>query len=93
MRAVVSAYRGLLEARPLAQTINVCSGVTHSLREVIEMCKSITGHDIEVRVNPDFIRDNEVKTLCGSNARLKTSVPGWTTPDLHDTLSWMLSAH
>ncbi|WP_137984288.1 GDP-mannose 4,6-dehydratase, partial [Pseudomonas viridiflava] len=38
VRAVTSAYRGLLEARPLGKTLNVCSGVTHSLREVIEMC-------------------------------------------------------
>ncbi|WP_122745758.1 GDP-mannose 4,6-dehydratase [Pseudomonas viridiflava] len=93
VRAVTSAYRGLLEARPLGKTLNVCSGVTHSLREVIEMCQEITGHEIEVRVNPDFVRDNEVKTLCGCNVQLKRSVPGWSTPHLRETLEWMLSAH
>ena len=90
VRAVVSAYRGLLEVQPVGQTINVSSGVTHSLREVIDMCSEITGHEIITEVNPAFVRDNEVKTLCGDNARLRALVPGWQTPALKDTLRWML---
>ncbi|MFA1030459.1 MULTISPECIES: GDP-mannose 4,6-dehydratase [Pseudomonas syringae group] len=92
VRAVVSAYRGLLEARPVGQTINVSSGVTHSLREVIDMCREITGQDIDVQVNPAFVRANEVKTLCGNNARLRALVHDWETPPLRETLSWMLPA-
>lgn len=82
VRAVVSAYRGLLEARPLGQTINVSSGVTYSLREVIDMCREITGQDIDVQVNPAFVRANEVKTLCGNNARLRALVHDWQTPQI-----------
>ena len=92
VRALVSAYRGLIEAKPLGQIINVSSGQVHSLHEVVEMCKGFTGHGIEVVVNPAFVRANEVKTLCGDNARLKALVPGWTTPALSETLSWMLTA-
>lgn len=90
VRSLVSAYRGLLEARPIGQFVNVSSGKTHSLREVIDMCRAITGHDLIVEVNPAFVRANEVKTLCGDNSRLKSLVPGWETPDLRETLSWML---
>ncbi|MCD5979549.1 GDP-mannose 4,6-dehydratase [Pseudomonas quasicaspiana] len=90
VRAVVSAYRGLLETRPLGQTINVSSGVTHSLREVIDMCSEITGHEIITEVNPAFVRENEVKTLCGDNSRLRGLVPEWQTPPLKETLRWML---
>jgi nucleoside-diphosphate-sugar epimerase len=92
VRSVVSAYRGLLEAKPLGQTINVCSGTAYSLREIIEMCRHITGQDIEVKVNPSFVRANEVKTLCGNNTRLCYWVPNWSTPALRETLEWMLSA-
>lgn len=92
VRSIVSAYRGLLEARPLGQTINICSGVTHSLREVIDMCRQITGLNMDVQVNPAFVRANEVKTLCGSNARLRSIVHDWKTPPLRDTLSWMLGS-
>lgn len=91
VRSLVAAYRGLLEAKPLSQFVNVSSGKTHSLREVIDMCRSITGHDLTVEVNPAFVRANEVKTLCGDNSRLKSLVPGWQTPELSETLSWMLA--
>ena len=91
-RALVKAYRGLLEARPVGQTVNVSSGKAHSLREVIAMCEALTDHKIEVEVNPAFVRANEVKTLCGDNSRLKSLVAGWQTPPLEETLSWMLAA-
>jgi nucleoside-diphosphate-sugar epimerase len=91
VRSLVAAYRGLLEAKPFGQFVNVSSGKTHSLREVIDMCRTITGHDLAVEVNPAFVRANEVKTLCGDNSRLKSLVPGWKTPELSETLSWMLN--
>lgn len=91
VRAVVRAYRGLIEARAVGQTVNVSSGITHSLREVIAKCSAITGHTLDVQVNPAFVRANEVKTLCGDNARLRALVPGWQTPDLDETLGWMLA--
>lgn len=91
VRALVKAYRGLIEARPLGQTINVSSGKAHSLREVIAMCSAITGHQIRVEVNPAFVRANEVKTLCGDNRKLRSLVEGWQTPSLDVTLSWMLA--
>ncbi|RDL20294.1 GDP-D-mannose dehydratase [Pseudomonas sp. URMO17WK12:I10] len=91
VRAVVRAYRGLIEARAVSQTVNVSSGITHSLREVIAKCSAITGHTLDVQVNPAFVRANEVKTLCGDNARLRALVPGWETPALDETLGWMLA--
>ncbi|MNN07322.1 GDP-6-deoxy-D-talose 4-dehydrogenase [compost metagenome] len=91
VRAVVKAYRGLIEARPLGQTVNVSSGQTYSLREVIGKCSAITGHHLDVQVNPAFVRANEVKTLCGNNGKLRELVPGWQTPSLDETLGWMLA--
>ncbi|WP_297840709.1 GDP-mannose 4,6-dehydratase [Pseudomonas sp.] len=92
VRALVQAYRGLIEAKPLGQTVNVSSGTAYSLREVIEMCKFSTGQDIQVEVNPAFVRANEVKTLCGDNSLLRSLLPGWKTPALDETLGWMLKA-
>lgn len=92
VRAVVRAYRGLLEARPLGQTVNVSSGRTHSLREVVSMCQAITGHEIRIEVNPAFVRDNEVKTLSGDASRLRALLGEWDTPPLEETLRWMLAA-
>lgn len=92
VRAVVQAYRRLIEVKPLGQTVNVCSGQTHSLREIIEVCQAVTGHSMDVTVNPAFVRANEVKTLCGDATRLRSLIGSWETPSLEATLRWMLAA-
>jgi len=90
VRAVVEAYRRLLECQQPGETFNVASGVVHSLREILAMCSELTGHDIEVRVNPAFVRSNEVKTLCGNAQKLRDCIGDWNTPALRETLQWML---
>jgi nucleoside-diphosphate-sugar epimerase len=93
VRSVVAAYRGLIETCPAGQTFNVASGQTHSLREVLSLCEEITGHHIEVQVNPAFVRANEVKMLCGDASRLRACIGQWDTPPLRETLEWMLTEH
>lgn len=94
VRAVADAYCRLLEApAAVGATVNVCSGQSHSLREVIAMAQQLTGHQLHVQVNPNFVRANEVKTLLGNPARLRGLIgTDWANPPLHDTLRWMLEA-
>lgn len=92
VRAVAQAYRRLLEVQPVGATVNVCSGQTHSLREVLAMAERISGHGMEVRVNPVFVRANEVQTLCGNPAHLRSLIGDWQGPTLEDTLRWMLES-
>jgi nucleoside-diphosphate-sugar epimerase len=92
VRVVASIYAQLLENRPVGATLNVCSGRAHSLREVLDMCREISGHDIEVRQNPAFMRDNEIRELKGDNARLRSIVGDLAYPPLEETLAWMLEA-
>ena len=93
VRAVADAYGRLLDAPAAAvgATVNLCSGHSHSLRDIIAMAQDITGHRIDVQVNPAFVRANEVKTLLGNPARLHTLIGAdWANPLLQDTLRWML---
>lgn len=90
VRALVKAYLGLLLAKPIGETVNVCSGRTYSLREVISLCEIITSHSLSIHVNPAFVRANEVKTLCGDSTKLQSIIDGWNTPPLEETLRWML---
>ncbi|MDY0106846.1 MAG: NAD-dependent epimerase/dehydratase family protein [Giesbergeria sp.] len=94
VRAVADAYARLLAApAAVGATVNVCSGHSHSLREVLAMAEQITGHQLPVQVNPAFVRANEVKTLLGNAARLRSLIGAdWTNPPLADTLRWMLEA-
>lgn len=91
VRAVAQAYRRLLKASPAGETVNVCSGRTHSLREALTLCERLTGHGMAVRVNPAFVRANEVKSLCGDPSRLQALIGDWETPALEETLRWMLA--
>lgn len=92
VRAVAQAYRRLLDAHPVGEAVNVCSGTTHSLREVIAMVERISGRSIRVEVNPAFVRANEVRTLCGDATKLRRIIGDWATPPLEDTLRWMVGA-
>jgi nucleoside-diphosphate-sugar epimerase len=71
-------------------TFNVCSGQAVSLGEVLAMVRELTGEAMEVRVNPAFVRSDEVKTLTGNPARLESVVGRHETIPLADTLRWML---
>jgi len=95
VRFVAKTYAKLVNIAPTlsGQVLNVCSGITHSLREVITLCEQITGHSIEVKVNPEFIRHNEVRILKGENSRLRNLVGNeYEHYDLETTLRWMLSS-
>jgi nucleoside-diphosphate-sugar epimerase len=89
VRDVVEAYGRLLEASPRG-TFNICSERGCSLREVLRLVSDLSGHEIDVRVNPAFVRANEVKSLRGSAARLRALLPDWQPRPLRDTLAWML---
>jgi GDP-6-deoxy-D-talose 4-dehydrogenase len=94
VRVVAAAYRGLLVAPDcsVGQVVNVCSGEATSLREVVSMMKEIAGREIELVVNPAFVRANEVRTLTGSADRLKSILSGWSPLPLRETLVWMYRA-
>ena len=91
VRTVVQYYRRLLELPAQGETYNICSGQAYTLEQVLEMVRGLTTHEFEVRVNPAFVRDNEVKILVGDRTKLLAAVG--TVPDiaLPETLAWMLS--
>lgn len=93
VRMVVAAYRRLLELGPTGGIFNVCSGVAVSLTDVLAMMASIAGYEIEVRVNPIFVRANEVRRLQGDASRLFGVIGQVDVIPLYETLRWMYSAH
>lgn len=91
VRAVVDAYARLLSAPDaVGGTFNICSGQARTLAEVLDLAGRISGHEMKVQVNPAFVRSDEVRTLCGSKARLESVIGQFEMTDLLETLSWML---
>jgi len=89
---VVAAYVALLESDVRSDVVNICSGRDIALLEIVAMMRAIAGYEIEVRVNPEFVRENEVPRLMGSTAKLRTVV---TLPPFHpfqETLRRMYKA-
>ena len=90
VRTVASIYTKLLEQSPVGETFNICTGQAYSLREVVTLCKKITGQRMDIEVNPEFVRTNEVRVLKGDNSRLKALIGGWQNFNLRESLIWML---
>ncbi len=92
VRDVTKAYFQLAELCPVGEAVNICSGNVFSLRKVIELAEQITGHQLSIKVNPAFVRENEVKKLYGNPAKLNDLLPELTPTSFNDTLTWMLSS-
>lgn len=93
VRDVARAYAAIVQKAPAGETVNICSGMAHSLGEVLDMMAELASYSIEVRVNPAFVRAHEVKRLAGSNARLQELVGRAPIVALRDTLRWMYQWH
>ena len=90
VRFVCQAYLRLLDdAAPLG-TYNVCTGRMYDFNAVLAMLSRLTGHQIEVSVDPKLVRANEVHRLCGDPSRLRAAIGGLPDYSLEQTLASML---
>lgn len=70
VRTVAETYAKLLsEPKAIGGTFNVCSGAAVSLHELLDIIWRLSDHRFEVRVNPAFVRHNDVRVLQGSKAK------------------------
>lgn len=100
VRDVVRVYQALLETNLPGETFNICSGQTYTLSDALTLMAEIAGYAIEVKVNPQFVRANEVKRLVGSDAHLRhylgknlgENLGKIPRIALRDTLRWMWQA-
>ena len=96
VQMISDAYLQLLEHGVASEVYNVCSGRPHTLNHVIDTLQSITGHHIEVRVDPALVRANDVHSLCGDPAKLDALLASrgasLINPPLALTLKRMLDA-
>ncbi len=72
VQMVCSVYLQLLQHGEPGETYNVCTGRPYTLQHAIETLTRITGHQMQVEVNPVFVRSNEVHRLCGDPNKLQT---------------------
>ena len=61
-------------------------GEVYTLVAILAIAREISGHNFTKRVNSAFVRQNEVKKLIGSCARLQATVGALPVIPLRDTL-------
>jgi nucleoside-diphosphate-sugar epimerase len=91
VNSVVAIYADLLDLPEAdGQILNVCSGQGVTLQGIIDRLERLTEHRMDIVVNPDYVRSNEIRKLVGSNARLSGLVRNTPDFDFDETLRNML---
>lgn len=94
VRDVCKVYHDLLLANePSGMTVNICSGRTISLMTVISLMNQIASYEINVDVNPAFVRKNEIKDLSGDVTKINKLVKPKFNYGIEDTLRWMYGSN
>ncbi|SDK08604.1 Nucleoside-diphosphate-sugar epimerase [Ferrimonas sediminum] len=89
VRDIAKAYVKILTSDLRSDVINLCSGKVYSLEEIISKIEGIAGYQIDVKVNQNFVRANEIKILCGDNSKLNRLVEFSPSIEIEKTLSDM----
>jgi len=67
---VCEVYKKLLESAVQSEIVNIATNTGIKLLDVIEMMNAIAGYNIKVKVNPFFVRKDDIKILTGSSQKL-----------------------
>lgn len=92
VRDIAKSYVDLLESNVASEVFNLCSGNVYSLSSIIKKMEAIAGYSIDVKVNPDFVRANEIKILGGENNKLFRMTGSKPTLTIDQTLHDMYYA-
>jgi len=90
VRDVVRAYRLLVAKGRPGSIYNVCSGVGHTVGEILRRLIRLSGHQVAVRHDPDLMRKGEPGALVGNASKLESET-GWRPRiSLDETLAAIL---
>lgn len=94
VRDIAAIYCHLLSEWPAqaasGSIINVGSGEAVSLKNVIHRLEMLANHTLEIKINPAFVRSNEIPELKACTQRLSAWVPSLKRYPLDQTLVDML---
>ncbi len=89
---IVGCYYKLLLSHAESAILNLSSSNPIALFDVIQAMEKIAGYKIKVKVNPLFVRENEIHSLSGSTKKLASVITLENTETLHTMLQSMYDA-
>jgi GDP-4-dehydro-6-deoxy-D-mannose reductase len=76
VRDVIEAYLVLLERGEAGETYNICSGVEHSLRTLLEQLIALGSVDAQIESEGARMRSTEQRRMCGDATKIYNAT-GW----------------
>ena len=92
VKFVCEVYKRLLEDDVTSEVVNICSGRGIKLLDTIVMMNEIAGYKIDVKVNPAFVRKDEIRSLTGSPEKLFNMIGSVEQCSFRETLRKMYEA-
>lgn len=89
VQLIIGAYVKLVSSSYKSGIVNVCSGRSVAIRELIDFLNNLAGYKMEIKVNPKFVRKNDIQTITGDNTKLKSIVGEVDCPDIFDVVKQM----
>ena len=88
IRDAVRVYRRLMTVENPPDVLHIARNRAWSISEIIDLLTTISGHRLEVRVNPAFIRPNDLLFQQGDDTRMR-GLGVVCRHEMEDTLRWM----
>lgn len=90
VRDVCDIYIKFLENVKNSSTVNICSGKSYSIENIIEICKKLTGHNINIKINERLKRKKDVDNIVGDPKKMYSIIGNHSFHKLENTIQFML---
>ena len=88
---VIDCYFKLIFCNSISKIVNICSGKTHSILEIISYIEIIIDHKIKIYSNKKYFRENDAYFLAGDPTLLRSLIKvDYNKNDIKKTLTRML---
>lgn len=87
---VCEVYYNLMKSDAVSETVNIASGKTHSLNEVVSLFEKATNHKLNIKINPNFVRKDEIEKLAGDTKKLNQIIKMPSNHDIEDVIKSFL---
>jgi nucleoside-diphosphate-sugar epimerase len=93
VRYVATVYSSLLSSIFVGETLNICSGHTNSLLEIVDMLCHMTGYKPKITSSQKLQRKQEISTVSCNPTKVISLFPSLHRYSFAQTLEWMLKAN
>lgn len=92
VRFIAWAYAELVRRQVKSDILNLCSGLSYSIEDILSCCEMMTGYHLSVISDRLYQRQNEVVSLRGDPTHMYDILGAKSSYTFPDTIRWMLNS-